>query len=529
MKYDFLVDLHRGRAAVVENMTLEQRAALKIDTPLTAFIERAAREGDPKHVVITGNAGDGKTFAAVQSVLPGMTTIVDASARLQTDPVGLDPIEALADRIANVLSVGRLLLAINRGQLERLARFCRTKPHHSAAAFALAASERAETRPIWKPETSRDVAVIDLGLFDTTSGLIVDAMLEKVVNVDVSDLSEETRQIVVAATEALKSAHVRAWVKRVVLEVAARGGHLTLRQLWSFVAFLVVGGRPADSQSPPSLRDSVGARLFRYEDASMFEEAILAIDPAYHLPRPDLARMLLSDDMADTVVAAVGLPLTSADGGADVIRALTIHDPARNPPEGVDNYQRFSTLLRAEPPGWHSHSTIATKLLVGIYRTLGLWQAAGAFPAWQALCYDSSRLRYEGTLSAAVAANASVDPGSLRFALPRAHPAAEDALAGAWRPPCVLLAFEHAAGSRTGDALRLTPRLFRALYSPETQLLDPLTGSEMMSLERWLARAPRAGAGDVIRVSGATPTPLRVEVDPLSRKTLIAWEGSGDN
>ncbi len=532
MNYEFFLDLHGGRAAVVENMTPEQRAALRIDTPLAAFITTAASEGTPSHIVITGNAGDGKTFAALQADAPGMTVIVDASARMEADPAGLDPIEALANRIASVLSAnGRLLLAINRGQLDRLARFCRGRPGHPAASFAALATEGARTRPQWDPGHSMaDVTVIDLGLFDTTGGSVLDAMLDNASVVAVTDLSPQTLKVVEAAQCALRTPHVRAWVKRVVLEVAARGGHLTMRQLWSFVAFLLTGGRAADSQSPPSLADSVGARLFRYEDALMFEDAILAIDPAYHRPRPDLARKLLIGSLAGPVQALVGLTLTEADRGEDIMRALSVHDPGCAPPDGIDNYQKLADILRQLPPGWVQKPMIAKQLLQGVYKTLRLWQVGGTFPAWQALCYDSSRLRHEGALEAATAANASIDPARLRLALPRAHPSAEAALEGAWRPPHIWLAFghgtlEHGAEKGAGDALRLTPRLFRALHTPESQILDPLSPSELLSMERWLARAPRALDGDGIRVSRASARPLRVTQDDLSEKTRIEWEG----
>ena len=78
--YDLLLDLYRGKATAVERISEKNRLQLAINTPLTHFIEEADTSGIPKHVVLTGNAGDGKTFAALSSKAKTFRAIADASA-----------------------------------------------------------------------------------------------------------------------------------------------------------------------------------------------------------------------------------------------------------------------------------------------------------------------------------------------------------------------------------------------------------------------------------------------------------------
>src|SRR5262249_36769900 len=116
INYSLLLDLYKGKGLVVENLSVEARAALTIETPLFRFFSAAGRTGRPRHIFLTGNAGDGKTFASLTADAGGFTVVRDASAG-EAGEVGA-PVEELARRLAAVLGRGeRLLVAINRGQL----------------------------------------------------------------------------------------------------------------------------------------------------------------------------------------------------------------------------------------------------------------------------------------------------------------------------------------------------------------------------------------------------------------------------
>lgn len=537
LTYQLLLELYRGQASVVENLTYDQREALRVETPLARFIEGADADGSPRHVVLTGNAGDGKTFAALQAKVQNLHAIYDASAG-PASSTSKDPVTALADDLRARLARGeRLLLAINRGQLERLEAQA-ARADDDLARLVRTVVERSQMRAAWTDAHADDVAVVDLGLFDSTSAVVINAMLDKVAAVDLSATSKTTQAAASAARDALKTPAVRRWIERVLAEVASRGGHLTMRQLWSLIAFLVTGGRAPNDDAPLTIRESVGARLFAYESAAPeFESALAAVDPAL-TPHPEICRAVLLREAVDRARMLPGLqPLCEDesldDDGVAITRALVVHDDGQTPPALHDNYRNLLRRLEPRPPGWVGDMRSITKaLLEGVYRALGLWRTGTWFPAWQTLCYDSYRARIEQGRSSEVAAVASavVDTNALQIALPRCHPTGAEALRGAWRSPYIWLRFERPNVAGAQDALRITPRLFRALYDDDRRALAEMTPSELLTLERWLGRAPQTAHGDGVRIARAGgQTPLTVRVDDLSEKTRAHWENADGN
>lgn len=178
LTYGLLLDLYKGKATVVEHLSQEQRSALAVETPLFQYIREAGAAGTPRHIFVTGNAGDGKTFAILTANSEGFTAIPDASARRSEERTS--PVEALADRLEGHLERGeRLLVAINRGQLDRLEGVA---SHRAGRLAALAASARASARPQaqWPMDAGDNLAVIDLGLFDTLSQQVLEPMFDRV-------------------------------------------------------------------------------------------------------------------------------------------------------------------------------------------------------------------------------------------------------------------------------------------------------------------------------------------------------------
>ena len=528
--YALLLDLCRGKASVVERMTPAERAAVRVETPLMAYVDEAARSGNPRHIVLTGNAGDGKTFTALQAAAETeFQPILDASAVTAGEGAS-DPVAALAADIARCLGGGRrVLLAINRGQLERLSAHARQAGDPDLTAFVDAAVRGAALKPRWEPDTADEafVAAVDLGLFDTTHHQVMAGVLDRALTVDLAGVSPEVRAATEAAREALRSAGVRGWVSRAVQETTARGGHLTMRDLWTLVAFLLTGQRAADSGEPATIGDSVGHRLFSCDLLGGAEEVMGRVDPALR-PEPALARAILADEAAARAIGLPGLGGLRLDGdGRALLRSLVVHDEPRTPPPADDQFLQLVSMLTSRDQGWCPLGAVTTSLLKGVYRALDLWHST-SFPAWQTLCYDA-RL-YEGGVGSArrpgAVALGEINQAGLRLAIPRPSPAAARALGAAWRPPYVWLAFEGAGGSERG-ALRLTPRLFRTLNKPDARDLAALPASDRMTLARWLGSAPRSAVDDAVRLYGpGDQQPLVLAPDPLEGegKHRLQWE-----
>ena len=517
--YELLLELYRGKASVVEQLSERQRRALAVDVPLFSSLRDIARNGTPRHVFLTGNAGDGKTFAALTAEVEGMTVIYDASA---SEHGGASPIDVLAHDLTTHLDAGhRLLVAINRGQLERLETQTTGGP---LVALIAAARDQGRLRETWPAQADPTLTLIDLGLVDTANEAIVDPVLDRVAAASASsDLSPETAAAFAAALISLREAGPRQWIRTVLTEARSHGQHITMRQLWSFVAFLVTGARAPEDRAPTTLRDSLGARLFRDDaDGPLFDVA-RGLDPAL---RPDVetARRVLFGIAIPWLAATPGVgPLATIGDAADgrtILRVAAVHKK-ESPPTAQDVYARLVKKLMDLGPGWHAFGPITSQLLRGAYERLRLPASGGHFPAWQYLCYDSARL----ATAAAVAAE-ELDPSALRLALPRPSPAAERALGGAWRPPFLWLALAGEGEEPARASLRLTPRLFAALYAaaPDVQL----TEAELLTLQRWVGRTTRARRMTEAILVGhfRSRRRLAIQEDPLLGTTSVTWEGT---
>lgn len=527
LSYDDLLSLYRGKSSVLEQLSADQRRALAIETPLTAFLRDAAAKGTPRHILLTGNAGDGKSFAAVTAgVEQSFSITVDASAG---DPSRASaPVDDLARRLTADLEAGsRLLVAINRGQLERLEMVVRQGPFPALLPLIEAARAQATLRVTWGPPTG-DCAPVDLGLLDTADDRIVSAMLAKVCSAAPSDdLHGETRKALTAAQRALAAGPVREYLLGVIRLAQAHGHHPTMRQLWSFFAYLVTGARQAGSDLPASVRDSVGARLFNSEaEGPLFEYARELADPAA-IPQPKLTRRALLSELEDGILVKIaelrGLrPLGDAADGEMLTRVAAVHGlpEATRTTFLASSFHEAVALLRRNPPGWAAPTGLADRLLRSIYRVLGLWSRGSNFPAWQTLCYDSSRFHRASAL-----ASDEVDPRSLRIGLPRPSPWGEAALGGAWLPPFLWLASVGSSEQQRAGRLRLPPRLFDVLYAAGVEA--SVSHTDALSLRRWLSLIPTSDrqAASLRLATRNSSAPLLFAEDPLRGEHRLEWEG----
>ncbi|RKH62297.1 hypothetical protein [Corallococcus llansteffanensis] len=495
LTYDLLLDLYRGKSAAVEQIGHQSEVgALAIDTPVTALISALDAGHGPKHLVLTGSAGDGKTFAALTAKTKDFEVITDASARRLG--VTTDPIADLAAQVEEVLRLNRrLLLAINRGQLERLYDHARGSTKQQVRVFAEIARSRTALRPSWEA-TAVDVAVADLGHLDRQP--TVEAMLDKVLAIpDSPYLAPPTREAFALAKGALSDRRVREWVALVVRSASSAGANVTMRQLWSFVAFLATGARAPSDERPVGLADAVGARLFAGEiNDPLFSAARQECDPAV-TPDASLTRRILAGDllarMKGSPLKALAADREGWRDGRRLIRIAAVHGlaEARALSLAEDQYGGTVQQLLKEGPGWHAFGPLVRVLVGGIYSRLGLWKAAAILPSWQMLCYDTAR-----SSSASLVADRDLNASRFKLAVPRPPPDVEAFLLKAWRPPFVWL------GTPDGPRLRLMPRTFRGLIIANERLVH----EDLFASERWLARAGSASATE----SPESSTPVRV-------------------
>jgi hypothetical protein len=522
LTYELLLDLYRGRSTAVEQITdAAQLEAMAVETPIGRLLREVDEADAPRHVVLTGSAGDGKTFAALTARTKTFRIIADASARRAG--VDLPPVDDLAEQVASALGAGRLLLAINRGQLERL--YERTAAKGGAVgAFVTQVRERAALRATWGPGTG-EVAVVDLGHLDrvTTATSIVKKVSEMS---DPAHLAAPTREAFRLARAALKSPRALEWVLSVVRAATATGANVTMRQLWSFVSYLATGARGPDDQRALSLNDAVGARLFDgLAEGALFEVARERCDPAL-IPNAHLAREILDGTLLTKLRAAEIAPLLAGDtklSGRTAVRVAIVHGVGVNlhPSQPQDDFAEVIGRLAALPAGPQPLGTYPREILKGIYRTLGLWHSAAVLPGWQTLCFDSSRVD-----GAAAVADSFLNPKAFKLALPRPPPEVAQYLLPSWRPPFLWLA---APGQ---PWLRLTPRVFVALLAGPAANARNLEPGELFALDSWLRRVGTVGGAGVtldgdpakLRISRRSSGSCVVLEEGLHSKTTVSIE-----
>jgi hypothetical protein len=383
-----------------------------------------------------------------------------------------------------------------------------------------------------------DVAVIDLGAIDTLADAILTPMFERLATAEEGcSLSPETGAAYSTAVESMRQQRVRTWIRHALSAARARGHHATMRELWSFFAFLVTGGREPNSSEPTSIHDAVGARLFSETARGiLFDHVRERSDPAFRSDPRTVRRCMLGTALPSLVGAPGVGPLVDGSNHADgrtLRRVFAVHSGEASPPTALDDdYTRLLDHLAKQREGWQSIGSIAERLLRGVYQKLRLPRSRRQFPAWQTLCYDSSRMT-----NAAAVSTGDLNPAQLRLALPRPNPICQTALMGAWRAPYVWLSVaapDDGGGDPLGArALRLTPRLFSRLYGTST---EELSDAELFTLRRWVATAQAAANDAVSRDEDRIEVGLREEraavqwlvlrKDPLSAVTGLSWEAS---
>ncbi len=489
LSYEQANSLISGTGSVVERLDPAVMALIAIDTPVTAYLRSVIADDYPQHIVLSGNAGDGKTFLAVtlHGMLPpdAWEVVTDASE---------EDVELLGPRLTRALEHGkRIFMAINRGKLERLHDWVRASPDDAGPLARLvdAVEHGLRLRVAWDGELDLlgEVATVDLGVFDSLADEVIDGVLDRLVEVQPPP-GQGARAAFDRAQATLRDSAVRNRIKEVLRAVQASGRHVTMRQLWQGLTTLLTGSRRAGDADDVRIEDSVGARLFPDGDsAPLLALAREAMDPSV-VPQPGLTRIALRETMGshlDPLPGLRGLGFGEACSPT-VVRAAWLHGSGEAaPPEPVRS--RFGViagrLAAPAPEGWQEDADLVEDVLNGVYDALGLWRGSDGYYAWERLCYDSRLMDRAGALASGL-----IDVDRLRVALPRPNPRAQQALKGAYRPPYLLLGDPDAA---PGDALHIGSAMLERLLAPAAGRGEPLIPADEEILRRWLARLPRRG------------------------------------
>jgi hypothetical protein len=259
-KQTFVERLYRSTKSYADRLSSEELEAIHIDLGVDGYLLEAAGAG--KQIVVTGNPGDGKThlIERLRSQLEAL------GARVITDANACSDEDLLKAWKASAKDGRPFVLAINEWPLyvlQRLARARRFSPVDEAVRQVTTARYFVEAQ---RPQAAMvNVVVIDLSLRNLLAPPVVEAVLDRLtINQYFAGLNSIDPCL--ANRQALQHPQVRKRLVQLFKIVSARTGHVTMRQLVGFVAFLITGGQP------------VADRLKAGQDAAGFAYSTLAFE-----------------------------------------------------------------------------------------------------------------------------------------------------------------------------------------------------------------------------------------------------------
>ena len=264
-----------GREVIAEALTEEDFERLHIESGIERFLGEQVRAG--RSVVVTGNAGDGKTHLLrrvkhdLESV--GAVVVEDATAEM----LGGDP-GPILKKWREALEGGQpFCLAANEYPLYQLRMADRSAPH------LVEVGRQCQNRLAYGEDEDSglvgDVVVVDLSLRNPLGGEFFGSMLDRLLDDDGLRAAQRSPAEAVVRGNAERLAHpqVRARLRALANRMVALGHRATVREQWILFARMVFGkGERGDYQRT----DWYSEALFEGDDRFDLAEALQAIDPA---------------------------------------------------------------------------------------------------------------------------------------------------------------------------------------------------------------------------------------------------------
>jgi hypothetical protein len=279
----FIERLYRNTNSYADRLSAEELESIHVDLGVDDYLVGEAKAG--RQIVVTGNPGDGKTHL-IERLRPRLEAL---GARVITDANACTDAEILQQWGACRGDGKPFVLAINEWPLYVLQRLA-AESNFTPVAEALRQVTSArffveERRPA---DASDNVVVVDLSLRNLLAANVVDRVIERLTQerfyagLNVADPA-------IANRDALRDPQVRERLVKLLELVATRTGHVTMRQLVGFIAYLITSGQSATERVRAG-QDSLGFvysnLAFRGGVGPLFDAVRAVFDPA-DITHPD--------------------------------------------------------------------------------------------------------------------------------------------------------------------------------------------------------------------------------------------------
>ncbi len=292
--HTFIERLYRSTNSYADRLTADELESIHVDLGVDDYLVGQAEAG--RQIVVTGNPGDGKThlIERLRQRLEALGTRVITDANACTDAEILEQWTASRDD-------GKpFVLAINEWPLyvlQRLASKHGFAPVAEALRQVTTARFFVEARRPADP--SENVVVVDLSLRNLLSASVIERVIERLTQ-DRFYVGLSAADPAITNRVALCDPQVRERLVRLLEVVATRMGHVTMRQLVGFIAYLITGGQSATDRVRAG-QDSLGFvysnLAFRGGVGALFDAVRAVFDPA-EITHPDWDDRLWLGDTA---------------------------------------------------------------------------------------------------------------------------------------------------------------------------------------------------------------------------------------
>jgi hypothetical protein len=306
----FVEKLYRNANSYADRLTVDELNSIHVDFGVDDFVRNAVAES--RQLVVTGNPGDGKTFL-IQRMQEELET---SGAVVITDANALSYQEVLSSWRSCEENKRPFVLAINEWPLFELQALAQKQEFFPVSEAVRQVREAIYYGTPPAPPVGR-VMVMDLNLRDVLAPIVTRAIVDRLTDEQFTGHIDPTDPAS-SNVARLKNERVQERLAALLVQVARRGEHTTMRQLVGFAAYLVTGGTDSSGRI---LTQSDGSCLYAnlaFEGGTgpLFDSVRRAFDPA-RITHPDIDELLWrgttdsSDwiDLNDVPVAAASCPL----------------------------------------------------------------------------------------------------------------------------------------------------------------------------------------------------------------------------
>jgi hypothetical protein len=278
----FIERLHRSTNSYADRLTGEELESIHVDLGVDDYLVAQSKAG--RQIVVTGNPGDGKTHL-IERLRP---TLEALGARVIADANACADAEILEKWAASCSDGKPFVLAINEWPLyvlKRLASKTGFTPVDEALRQVTAARFFVEEHT--PPDAKENVVVIDLSLRNLLAPTVVESVIDRLTQ-DRFFVGLNPADPAITNRDALREPQVRERLIALLELVATRTGHVTMRQLVGFIAYLITGGQSATDR----VRAGQDALSFAYSNLAfdggvgLFNAVSEIFDPA-EVTHPD--------------------------------------------------------------------------------------------------------------------------------------------------------------------------------------------------------------------------------------------------